>query len=83
MAFYEKKLAAQGSKYICGDKFTIADAAVANLLLTYVYNDHLDGGAKYTDCGKAIVEKSMHFSKYAETIREECKAYIEKFNFSF
>ena len=83
VAFYEKKLSAQGSKYLCGDKFTIADAMVGALLFAFVYNDHLDGGAKYTDCGKAIIEKHMHFSKYAALMCTECKAFIEKYKFGF
>ena len=71
VTFLGKQLEKTGSRMLVGDKFTIADAYVSNLLFTYVYNDSLGGGAQYSDKGKAIIEANAAFHKYVKTLQEE------------
>ena len=50
-AFYEKHLKDHGKNFIAGDKITTADFAIAAAIFTFVFNEHLGGGADFTTVG--------------------------------
>lgn len=75
IAFLAKKLE-QGGDFITGDKLTIADFQIANILFAHVYNDAYIGGAAFTDKGKAVVAEFEGFSNYIERLRLQLAGYL-------
>ena len=43
---------------------TIGDCAIAAIVFSYVYNDHLAGGSVFFDKGKTIIASNDYFNKY-------------------
>jgi len=60
---------AHGKKFMCCDKITIADFAVAAIIFDLVYNDNLGGGKNYSDKGKALIESSPVLVAYIGRIK--------------
>jgi len=50
---------------------TIGDCAIAAIVFSYVYNDHLAGGAIFSDKGKAVIAANDHFNKYVGRLQVE------------
>ena len=47
-AYLEKQLS-HGKKWVAGDNVTIGDFAAAAVVFSFVHNDALAGGTKFTD----------------------------------
>ncbi len=75
ITFLAKRLE-HGGDFIIGDKITIADFHIANILFAHVYNDSYIGGAAFTDKGKAVVAEFEGFSKYVERLRHQLTDYL-------
>ena len=41
---------------------TIGDCAIAAIVFSYVYNDHLAGGSAFSDKGKTVIAANNYFS---------------------
>ena len=56
---------------------TIGDCAIAAIVFSYVYNDHLAGGSVFFDKGKTIIASNEYFNKYVERLQIELADYLK------
>ena len=71
------RLAKNGTKFLAADKITTADFLFGNFVVSFIYNDLREKMGEVDDF-KVIYEQFEPLVNYAETIKAEFAAYLER-----
>ena len=71
----EKQL--EGKTWLCNDKISIADCFACAMVMSFVWNEKMPGGAAWSNKAKETIAKHPNFAKYCEHVKNEWKEWLE------
>ena len=71
MTKISKDIEEHKGKFACGEKISTADCYMAFFCFSFIHNEKLPAGVKFTDRAKAVVDKYPVFKAYVELLRAE------------